>query len=717
MEYIPLMQAAQALNTHRTTIERRIKKNIYSAREVESKKQKGKYFTEIAVSSLPVEVQAKLLEKNQIPPAPFVEGGANNSSGTGRLVSRSEGLVSPTDQAAWYQSLNPEHLHLILAKEEIVKTINKALLNCEEKSKTETIKDLATHCGISKDKYYRWNKAYEAEGLYGLRCKSYGTTRSKLTDRQTDIIIAMIYYNPMVRSGPVWKYLTHVYKENPVSGSTVKRWMSAWKKSEHELYKYLVDPDKWRGSYMLSFGDASKKAKHFCHYWEMDSTPADMMLDDGRWNIIGTIDVYSRKIKMVVSPTSKSIGVAECIRAGIIDWGIPETIIRDNGKDYASKHVDLICESLNIETHNATPFCPWEKPHIERVFRTMSTSLFENLKDFIGHNVAERKAIESRNSFAHRFMKKDAVISLRMTSHDLQSVIDDWVENIYHHDIHRGINTTPELKAAESNVPARRVDDERALDILLLPAGNRKIGKKGIRYEGGWYQSQGFVGFVGDTVEVRREHSNAGKIYVFDLQGTYITTAWDSDLDGIPAIDYSAARKEQARELRLRKQLLGELAADVLPKEPIREYIAARKDTNKVKGIPRTRPAELKSLENATDAIEDSSVEQGRTIIDSNQYRKDSIGEKVTELERRTFPDPHKNTTPLFSTMSERYEYLCDEERPLTNSEVEFIEEFYQTDAGKRMLRMDGNILDQKEKEEVQYPAKVALLPLKKATG
>ena len=236
---------------------------------------------------------------------------------------------------------------------------------------------------------------------------------------------------------------------------------------------------------------------------------------------------------------------------------------------------------MGIKIVTTNPFSPWEKPHIERVFRTMATSLFENLKDFIGHNVAERKAIESRDSFADRFMKSGATINLRMTSHELQSVIDDWIENVYHQNIHGGINTTPEMKAAESTVPVRRIDDERVLDILLLPAGERKIRKKGIRYEGGWYRSEGMVGFVGDMVEVRRDHANAGKLYVFDLQGTFITIAWDSELDGIPAIDYHAARKDQAREMRLRKKLLGELADEILPKEPIQEYIGARKGEKK----------------------------------------------------------------------------------------------------------------------------------------
>ncbi len=36
-----------------------------------------------------------------------------------------------------------------------------------------------------------------------------------------------------------------------------------------------------------------------------DSTPADVMLKDGRHSIIGVIDLYSRRVKLHVSKTSQ----------------------------------------------------------------------------------------------------------------------------------------------------------------------------------------------------------------------------------------------------------------------------------------------------------------------------------------------------------------------------------------------------------------------------
>ena len=95
---------------------------------------------------------------------------------------------------------------------------------------------------------------------------------------------------------------------------------------------------------------------HFGHTWEMDSTPADVITSDGkRASIVGSIDVYSRRVVAVVSPTSKSAAVAQCIRKGLLAWGIPARIRKDNGKDYASQHIESVTRSLEIETPKLPP--------------------------------------------------------------------------------------------------------------------------------------------------------------------------------------------------------------------------------------------------------------------------------------------------------------------------------------------------------------------------
>ena len=49
---------------------------------------------------------------------------------------------------------------------------------------------------------------------------------------------------------------------------------------------------------------------------------------------------------------------------------------------------------MNVSRSNA--YSGWEKPHIERFFRTLSHGLIELLPAYIGHCVADRQVIEAR---------------------------------------------------------------------------------------------------------------------------------------------------------------------------------------------------------------------------------------------------------------------------------------------------------------------------------
>ena len=167
------------------------------------------------------------------------------------------------------------------------------------------------------------------------------------------------------------------------------------------------NPDAYKSKFQLALGDASEKAKRFLHFIEVDSTPADVICSDNkRYTIIGGIDVFSRKCKFLVSPTSNSWAISALIRNIIIDWGLPENVIRDNGQDYASHMVNQALHALEINVIAVQPFTPEGKPRIERTFRSLSHGLFEKgLPGYIGHGVADRQAIENGKGCAERMGK------------------------------------------------------------------------------------------------------------------------------------------------------------------------------------------------------------------------------------------------------------------------------------------------------------------------
>ena len=586
-------------NCDRRTVERRVRAGKYEALYADSKKQKSKTVMKILTRSLPVEMQVKLMQSRADPLDPPTATCQAVAADIGPAVEQIKNNNTQDNHAAWYQSLPPEHLQIIEKRLAIITHICNAAA-AENKNKTEIITHVAAAQGINAGTFYRWKKAHDAAGLYGLRHKSYGTTRAKLTQQQRNYIVSLIRYNPDCRDTRVWEYLADEFPADEVSGATVKRYVAKWKMENAEVYTYLSNPDKWKNNYMLASGSHSEKAKHFLHYVELDSTPSDVMCKDGkRYTIIGGIDIYSRKAKCYVSPSSSGMGVAALIRSIITTWGVPENFIRDNGKDYICRQVNFALQNLAINAVTLPPFTPEGKPHIERFFRTMSISLFEEVEGYIGHNVTDRRAIESRRTFAQRLMRQgDDPVRLNLMPTDLQDMIDNWIDNIYHQRTHSSINATPEHKAAQSPVPVRRIADARALDILLLPAGTRSVQKSGICFEGGQYQSPLFAaGWVGRKVLVRRDIDNAGLLYVFDLDHNFICAATDARIGSMTSEDHTAAKKEQRR---LVKEKVKAIAA--LTESPMQRRLRNAKNEKKIIALSPARTHSTEALEQAGNA-------------------------------------------------------------------------------------------------------------------
>ena len=278
--------------------------------------------------------------------------------------------------------------------------------------------EISTRCLIKKisaSTIFRWRTLYNEGGLLAL-AENYKKKSGEtiLTQEQQDLAISMQIKFP----GCATKKVEDAFKARnmPASAGAIRRFVTRWLKMNAGLHLYLTNPDEWRDRHMVAFGSASESVSRLNELWEMDSTPGDIMLEDGRFTVIGCIDIYSRRLRLLVSPTSKSVAVAALIRRAMIEWGVPEIIKTDNGQDYVSAHIERILEALSIDHHLCPPFTPENKPHVERALGTFSHGIVELLPGYIGHSVSDRKAIEARKSFAERLMKRGAEVEVRLTS-------------------------------------------------------------------------------------------------------------------------------------------------------------------------------------------------------------------------------------------------------------------------------------------------------------
>lgn len=337
------------------------------------------------------------------------------------------------------------------------------------------------------------------------------------------------------------------------------RAIAAFKRDNAQAWLAHTDPDAWRSRYLAASGDAAAHITRPNEEWQMDSTVGDAMLFDPstgeirRHHIVAVIDVFTRRVMFLVTRTSRSNAIASLIRKAIDAWGRPERIKTDNGSDYTAEALEFSLLQLGIEHPLCEPFEPQQKPFVERVFGTLLHQLFPLLTGFIGHNVAQRKAIENARSFAERLMGKQAVgqhVELRLTPAQLQAMIDNWVHD-YHHREHGSLGISPAAMTEQHLREIVRIDT-RALDLFLRPVAAdeiRTVSKKGICLDNGWFTAPELGGMEGRQVRVRMDEAEIGQLYAFDLDGQFICAAIDKTRLGNSAQEVAAKRKAHQKQV------------------------------------------------------------------------------------------------------------------------------------------------------------------------
>jgi transposase InsO family protein len=464
---------------------------------------------------------------------------------------------------------------------------------------------------ISGPTLRRWRSAKEKNGLPGL-LGEYGTRKGQqkaVSPEQSAFIISHIKAKPHIRSEHVFKMVCKTFKTHP-SRRTIYRFIENWKQKNTELFALIEDPRRWKNKHMSAFGSASANVPHFGYRWEMDSSPADIITKDGkRLTIIGAIDVYSRRAILLIAPTSKSLAIAACVRKAMISWGISSCIVMDNGPDYKSIHVGAITSAFNIDTPELPKYSPEKKPHIERFFGTVARGFEELLPGYVGHSVAERKALQAKETWAEKIMKKGGAVEVPLTMEEFQTLTDRWNE-IYEQTPHAGLGgKTPLEVARSSTLQPEKIRDLRILDILLAPVGRRTVQKKGISIDGEFFISPELIEYINIKVEIRRDLSNAGLLYVFDaFTGKYLCQAKNEPLEGQRLEEYRQAKKEHLKNLKGRVRALESIGLS--NRTPIQILLEDGAEHNESKVIPFQGNFENEAVKEAQKAVADTPIEQ-----------------------------------------------------------------------------------------------------------
>ncbi len=278
-------------------------------------------------------------------------------------------------------------------------------------------------------------------------------------------------------------------KENLPSYAHFTRWINGYLLDNQVDLTAIALPSFHRAAFGLDGGSKSLDITSAGERWEVDGTRADVMLKDGRYEILVAIDIYSRDMVVEIQKNASSITVAKLYFNGMMRWGVPKEIVSDNGSIFVSEHITAACELLNIERILARKYTPDDKPHIERGIGTLTKMLFEGMTWYIGHDPKERKRIDEYSKFNQVFYcRQGEKISCDATADELRDTIENWLEKVYRQEEHRfadvKLGRSRFILDRLANSPARAaaIKNASVLEELLSPAFDRVLNNSAITW-------------------------------------------------------------------------------------------------------------------------------------------------------------------------------------------------------------------------------------------
>jgi putative transposase len=230
---------------------------------------------------------------------------------------------------------------------------------------------------------------------------------------------------------------------------------------------------------------------------EIDHTPSDLIVIDdrddlplGRLTLTYCLDMATRYplgYYLGFEPPSyltamECLHHAICLKGDIrerygtehewLAYGIPATLVIDNGKEFIGRDMEDACLLLGIVLQRTPVRTPHFKAGVERMFRSSNTTLFHTLPGTTFSNPAQRGDYDS---------SQQACIYLS----EVDKVLHIFLMDIYTERFHRGLNGIPAHRWAELTqhgfAPALPPNAEE-LSILLGRTATRVIHHYGIEF-------------------------------------------------------------------------------------------------------------------------------------------------------------------------------------------------------------------------------------------
>lgn len=321
--------------------------------------------------------------------------------------------------------------------------------------------------------------------------------------------------------------------------------------SRMSVYRYIerLDPEevdtarfgKWMARQKHQQVEQGPRAGRPNERWELDHTMLDVVVIDeedglpiGRPTLTAVRDKYSGCIPgfalsfeppcvqsvldclLYAIPEKTQVQNHFGLKYGYVGYGVPETLVVDQGKEMLGRDLEEACLHLGIKLVHNPGRSPWMKGSIERWFGTLNTDMVHALPGTTFSHVLQRGDYRSEHVAC-------------VTLDGLWVLLHRWIVEVYTREYRRGSVQGVPVKlweqATERGFVPRLPANREALAVLLSRRAVRTVHRYGIELEGLLYQdarlakirSQGKMG--GSVhVQVKYHAGDLSRIWVLDEQ-------------------------------------------------------------------------------------------------------------------------------------------------------------------------------------------------------
>jgi len=651
MKALTILEIAEALGLHRTSVVRRAKKEDWSFNMVLSNGGKKKLYD---FDSLPKDVQLAVISKKQKETLP---------------VPAAQNLPVKVKKAI--PVLNERELQNASSKANLLRFYNMALESAPWGHKVSAREEFiaAYNSGIAWPTLYKelgplswstlekWAVKVKKHGNDSLcladRRGSHRRGSCSLTDEQTNIFLRCVLRPNKPLIAESYRISSAIMNQkgihNDHSEATYRRWLKRWRSRNYDLWIWAREGKKaWtdkcatyieRDINLLQVGDVVVADGHSLNFEIINPWTGKAK---NHMTLILFFDMRSNMpLGWEIMPTENTASISSALRRSILRLGkYPRVVYLDNGRAFKSKFfkgTDLdeagyagVYERMGCQTIFAWPYHGQSKT-VERFFSTFA-ELERMSPTYSGTSIENKPPRMMRGEKKHRKLHEQQFGGRCLTLEEAHIVIAAWFDE-YSKRAQRGhlAGSTPKELFLEGKGDGV---DRAELTWLMMSLEIKTIHRNGITFQGQNYYHPALYGRR-HSVTVRYDLQDTSSLWVFDEEGTLLCEATPKEqLHPAAAQLGNDADKEQLRlhieQKRHQEKVTTASAMELLRDEVLPEHsrqMASIGVMNKIEAHPKPQKA-IKVPAEKTQKVLDFDFEKAKAEAAENDRLQQEAEEK-----------------------------------------------------------------------------------------